>query len=195
MPRDDRRRGWTRQAVVLAVLVISSFTVVPAGAAAAVEQWGVYEIEMKGPAEGNPFVDVRFSAVFTNGSTTIEVAGFYDGDGVYRVRFMPEQTGVWRFETRSNRWPLSRRTGAFTVTAPTGRNHGPVRVRNTYHFAYADGRPYRPFGTTCYNWLQAPDDWQERTLETLASSPFNKVRMLVLPQDNDFKKSVPSSPR
>jgi hypothetical protein len=191
MPRDGRRRmGWTRQAVVLAVLVISSFTVVPAGAAGSVEQWGVYEIEMNGPAEGNPFVDVRFSAVFTNGSRSVEVTGFYDGDGVYRVRFMPEQAGVWRYETRSNRWPLSRRTGTFTVTPPTGANHGPVRVHNTYHFAYADGTTFRPFGTTCYNWLQAPDDWQEQTLKTLAGSPFNKVRMLVFPQDTDFKKSV-----
>jgi hypothetical protein len=156
-----------------------------------VEQWGVYELEMNGPTNGNPFLDVRFSAVFSNGSKSVEVAGFYDGDGVCRVRFMPDQPGVWSYETRANRWPLSRRTGSLTVTAPTGKNHGPVRVRNTYHFAYADGTPYRPFGTTCYNWLQAPDDWQDLTLKTLATSPFNKLRFLVTPQDIDFKKSVP----
>ena len=146
---------------------------------------------MKGPTNGNPFLDVRFSAVFSNGSKHIEAAGFYDGDGVYRVRFMPDQTGAWHYETRSDRWRLTGRRGSFTVTAPTEKNHGPVRVRNTYHFAYADGTPYRPFGTTCYNWLQAPDDWQELTLRTLSSSPFNKVRFLVFPQDKDFKRSVP----
>ena len=156
-----------------------------------VEQWGIYEIALNGPTNGNPFLDVRFSAVFGNGSKTVEVPGFYDGDGIYRVRFMPDTPGVWHYETRANRWPLTKHLGTFTVTPATGNNHGPVRVHDTYHFAYADGTPYYPFGTTCYNWLQAPDDWQELTLKTLASSPFNKVRFLVFPQDQDFKKSVP----
>src|SRR5690606_13823268 len=160
---------------------------------ASVEQWGVFELELQGPSDGNPFVDVRFSAIFSNGSVTREVDGFYDGNGVYRVRFMPDRRGVWRYETRANRWPLSRHTGSFEVTAPTGNNHGPVRVHNTFHFAYADGTVYRPFGTTCYNWLQATDEWQELTLKTLSNSPFNKLRFLVTPQDVDFKKSIPAT--
>jgi hypothetical protein len=177
--------------VVVCLLAVA--VQVPAATPAAVEQWGVFELELQGPSEGNPFVDVRFSAVFSNGSITREVEGFYDGSGIYRVRFMPDQRGVWRYETRSNRWPLSRHTGSFEVTAPTGRNRGPVRVQNTFHFAYADGTPYRPFGTTCYNWLQATDAWQDLTLKTLSNSPFNKVRFLVFPQDVDFKKSIPAT--
>lgn len=166
---------------------------VGAAPADTVAQWGIYEIVLKGPTNGNPFLDVRFSAAFDNGSKTIAVPGFYDGDGIYRVRFMPDTPGVWHYETRANRWPLTKHLGTFTVTPATGNNHGPVRVRDTYHFAYADGTPYYPFGTTCYNWLQAPDDWQELTLKTLAGSPFNKVRFLVFPQNVDFKKSAPLS--
>jgi len=173
------------------VLLISAFAITWSFAAETVEQWGIYEIALNGPTNGDPFLDVRFSAVFGNGSKSIEVPGFYDGDGVYRVRFMPDTPGVWHYETRANRWPLTKHLGAFTVTPATGSNHGPVRVRDTYHFAYADGTPYYPFGTTCYNWLQAPDDWQELTLKTLAGSPFNKVRFLVFPQDKDFKQSAP----
>ena len=30
-----------------------------------VEQWGVFEMELHGPAEGNPFVDVSLSAEFS----------------------------------------------------------------------------------------------------------------------------------
>ncbi|HKW30836.1 MAG TPA: DUF5060 domain-containing protein [Verrucomicrobiae bacterium] len=160
------------------------------GAASTVEQWGIYEVALHGPTNGNPFLDVRFSAAFSNGSKTVEVPGFYDGDGIYRVRFMPDAPGVWHYETRANRWPLTKHLGTFTVTPATGNDHGPVRVHDTYHFAYADGTPYYPFGTTCYNWLQAPDDWQELTLKTLAGSPFNKVRFLVFPQNVDFKKSA-----
>ncbi|WP_438482581.1 DUF5060 domain-containing protein [Oleiharenicola lentus] len=152
-----------------------------------VEQWGLYEVALKGPADGNPFVDVRLTATFTDGVRKVEVNGFYDGDGVYRVRFMPETTGEWRYETKSNRWALTDKSGVFTVTPATGKNRGPVRVRNTYHFAYADGSAFKPIGTTIYSWTHRPAAMEEETLKTLATAPFNKVRMLVFPQAHGVK--------
>lgn len=153
-----------------------------------VQRWDIFELELRGPSEGNPFVDVRVSAVFTNGAKSIDVPGFYDGDGVYRVRFMPEQVGTWRYETKSNRWPLTGKTGSFAVTAPAKGNHGPVRVFNTYHFAYADGTPFKQIGTTIYNWLDTPEEVQDETLKTLASAPFNKARMLLTQQPESYQK-------
>src|SRR5205823_5437964 len=58
-----------------------------------VEQWGMYEINLNGPSAGNPFTEVDFSARFTHGDEAVTVSGFYDGDGVYRIRFLPEQRG------------------------------------------------------------------------------------------------------
>lgn len=177
------------------VLFFSLFSALAPGSRAAspttVEKWDVFELELKGPAEGNPFVEVRVSAVFTDGTRTHEVAGFYDGDGVYRVRFMPEATGAWRYETKSNRWELTGKLGAFAVTPAAKGNHGPVRVHNTFHFAYADGTPFKPVGTTIYNWLDVPEDVQEQTLQTLAGAPFNKARMLIFPQQEAFRKKIP----
>jgi hypothetical protein len=187
----------TVQTVAIAAIALLGFALPSARAASAraafansVELWGVYEVELKGPTNGNPFLDTRLTAVFSNGSKQVEVAGFYDGDGVYKVRFMPDGLGRWHYVTRANRWELTAHQGGFNVTAPSTGNHGPVRVHNTYHFAYADGTPYRPFGTTCYNWLQAPDEWQKQTLTTLSNSPFNKLRMLVFPQNVDYKKNT-----
>src|ERR1017187_10296237 len=110
-------------------LLFPIFASTPAVAATVdtVPQWGIYEIVLNGPTNGNPFLDVRLSAVFSNGSRSIEVPGFYDGDGIYRIRFMPDQPGVWHYETRANRWPLTKRLGSCTVTAPAPGNHGPVR--------------------------------------------------------------------
>jgi Domain of unknown function (DUF5060)/Domain of unknown function (DUF5605)/Protein of unknown function (DUF4038) len=156
-----------------------------------VEQWGIFELTLPGPADGNPFTDVRLSARFTDGAKTVTAAGFYDGDGIYRVRFMPDHTGVWSYRTESNRWPLTGRTGTFTVTPPRPGNHGPVRVAHTWHFAYADGTPYWEIGTTCYSWIHAPEAVQEETLKTLAASPFNKVRMCVFPQNNNVNQLPP----
>lgn len=53
------------------------------------QQWGAAEVILKGPPHGNPFTDVEIQATFRCGSAAIQVGGFCDGDGVYRIRFMP----------------------------------------------------------------------------------------------------------
>ncbi len=156
-------------------------TAAPAATGASVEQWGVFELTLAGPASGNPFTEVELTARFTQGAHTVPVTGFYDGDGVYKIRFMPDATGEWHYETASNQAELGGKSGSFTVTPPAKDNHGPVRVARTFHFDYADGTPYRELGTTCYAWTQRPDADEELTLKTLAASPFNKIRMCVFP--------------
>src|SRR4051812_48399896 len=103
-----------------------------------VERWGMFEAAFTGPNTGNPFLEVSFGAVFHIGHRTADADGFYDGDGQYRIRFMPDTAGQWSYVTRSNRPELNGKTGAFTCIRNTGGNHGPVSVRNTYHFGYAD---------------------------------------------------------
>jgi hypothetical protein len=149
------------------------------------EQWGVFEASFGGPSMGNPFVDVNFSARFTLQNRTVNVPGFYDGAGVYRVRFMPDATGAWSYETVSNAESLAGKTGSFQCVAPTGGNHGPVQVAHSFHFQHADGAPYFPFGTTCYAWAYLGEALEEETLSTLRAGPFNKVRMCVLPKPID----------
>jgi hypothetical protein len=159
-----------------------------------VEQWDYCEITLDGPRDGNPFTDVDFGARFTSadGKSSLDVSGFYDGEGFYRVRFMPPAPGRWTYETRSNRTELDGDTGSFLCTpAKTAGNHGPVRVRNTFHFAYADGTPYYPIGTTCYCWNHQGDELEEQTLATLKGSPFNKIRMCVFPKRYSFNENEP----
>jgi hypothetical protein len=146
------------------------------------EQWDRFEIVLSGPSSGNPFEDVTFSAEFTNGAEKIKAEGFYDGNGRYKVRFMPPKTGDWKFRTTSNSRTLTGKTGSFTCVPATGDNHGPVRVADTYHFKYADGKRYYPFGTTLYAWTHQSEGLEEITLQTLKNAPFNKVRMCVFPK-------------
>lgn len=155
------------------------------------EQWGLLEVSLPGPSEGNPFVDVQLSARFTHGDNEQVVTGFYDGGGTYRIRFMPGEAGRWGYKTQSNVASLNGKTGHFEVGKPTKNNHGPVRVHNTYHFAYADGTPYKPIGTTCYAWTSQNNTLEEQTLKTLASSPFNKLRMCVFPKWYTWNKVEP----
>jgi hypothetical protein len=57
-------------------------------------------------------------------------------------------------------------------------NHGPVVVKDTFYFAYADGIPHHSFGTTCYGWVHQGDSLASLTLKTL-SKLFNKMRMCI----------------
>jgi len=156
-----------------------------ASGSAPVERWGSFEVQLNGPDSGNPFLEVELSAEFRQGGRSVPVAGFYDGDGVYKIRFMPDSAGSWTYTTRSNRPALDGKTGQLTVVAPRSGNHGPVGVRNTFHFAYADGTPFRQVGTTSYAWTHQNDALQRQTLQTLATSPFNKLRMAVFPNHDD----------
>ena len=157
----------------------------------AVERWGVFELSIDGPAHGNPFVDVELTATFASGDDTVEVGGFYDGDGRYRVRFMPGHEGDWTFRTSSTARSLDGLSGSFAVTAPDAANAGPVRVADTFHFAYADGTRYLPVGTTAYAWTHQPEPLQEQTLDTLAMSPFTKLRMCVFPKSYLYNTNEP----
>ncbi|MDE0088708.1 MAG: DUF5060 domain-containing protein, partial [Candidatus Poribacteria bacterium] len=62
-----------------------------------VERWGIYEVALNGPDTGNPFVEVELTAEFKHcdidGGRTFEPQGFYDGDGIYKIRFMPDEVG------------------------------------------------------------------------------------------------------
>ena len=166
----------------LAGLILLDGKVVAAGTT--VEQWGAFDVSLPGSTNGNPFVEVQLSARFSLDTSSVEVIGFYDGNGMYRVRFMPEKRGRWHYVTHSNRPELDNKAGEFTVTAPSDGNHGPVHVTNTYHFAYADGMAYRPIGTTSYNWAHMVDTLEEETLASLAAAPFNKIRMCIFPKHN-----------
>jgi hypothetical protein len=155
------------------------------------EQWGIFEVVAQGSADGNPFLEVTLSAEFSHKHRRIEVDGFYDGDGLYRIRFMPDTLGEWQYQTRSNREELNGIEGVFTCIAPTAGNHGPVRVHNTFHFAYADGTPYKQIGTTCYAWTHQGDTLEEQTLATLGQAPFNKMRMCVFPKHYAYNENEP----
>jgi len=155
-----------------------------------VEKWGVFEATVHGRTDGNPFTDYNIRGIFTHKNETKQVEGFYDGDGIYKIRFMPSFTGSYSFEISGSFSPESF-CGTFEAVKPTGNNHGPVRVANMYHFEYEDGTPYYCIGTTCYAWTHQPIPLQEKTLETLKNNAFNKIRFCVFPKHYDYNLSEP----
>jgi hypothetical protein len=160
--------------------------------AGAVPLWEVFEVTLPGPSTGNPFVDVQLAATFSLGHRKVQVDGFYDGNGKYKIRFMPDSLGGWTYVTASSAPELSGKSGSFTCVEAKPGAHGPVRVRNSHHFAFADGTPFFPFGTTCYAWIHQSEELQRETLQSLRTGPFNKIRMCIFPKSYQYNHNEPA---
>lgn len=156
-----------------------------------VEQWNRFETTLKYVSHGNDFEDVDLSATFVGPDTEFVVSGFYDGNGIFRIRFMPQRIGTWNYITSSNIAELANRKGTFQCVRATGNNHGIAKVSDVSSFKYADGTQYYPFGTTSYSWIHLGPKIEEMTLEALRKSGFNKLRMCVFPKTNQLVKGEP----
>lgn len=125
-----------------------------------VEQYRVYEIRLhSGATHENPF-DLSLSASITGPEDKeLDVPGFYDGDGVWKIRFSPDLLGVWAWSTSSDDLELNGQTGEVECVLNT---HSQIHGRlmrdpdHPHHFIYQDGTRYFLMGYEC-DWLWALD--------------------------------------
>lgn len=140
----------------LALLVLGVVAHQPAGEQ--VHVWSVWEASFTAADSVAP--ETQLTVTFTGPEGETEtVPGFWDGGQTWRVRFRPDDTGRWSYET--NVVPtvdgLSGQDGSFRVVDPdTSENpfleHGPIRVsENKRYFAHADGTPFFWVGDTAWN--------------------------------------------
>ncbi len=149
------------------------------------KQYEMLELVFHGKILTDCWAQIDLNAEFTCGEIGKTVKGFYDGDGRYVVRFLPEIPGEWH-------WKIS---GAVLAEGtetclPAKDCHGLVKAADT-HFEYEDGRLFVPFGTTVYALAHQDDGLTEQTLESLKSAPFNKVRICVFPKHYDYNHNEP----
>lgn len=156
-----------------------------------VNKWDVFEVQVEGTSEGNPFAEQRVTAVFSNRKESTVVEGFYDGNGIYKVRFMPVTEGKHTFAIRGT-FMNGSVSGVFYVDPAKETNKGPVRV-NGYHFTYENGEPYRSVGTTAYVWTWQGDEKIEETIASLKAARFNKIRFCIFPKHYVYNFHEPSS--
>lgn len=146
------------------------------------------ELSFAGPPQ--PRDPTPFTVCFMQDGEQFAVPGFWDGGTSYRVRFAPERGGRWSWRSTSDEPLLHGLTGEVLLAEPTGP--GSVRVAARFHFAHQDGTPFRPVGTTVYNWLHQAEPLFTATLDAIAAAGFNKLRFLVLPQAGNHVGHVPA---
>src|ERR1035441_1479545 len=74
----------TRRTILASALAPLASRLAAQPAARHIERWDRFEISLAGPPDGNPFLDVQFSAEFRQQHRGVQVDGFYDGGGAYR---------------------------------------------------------------------------------------------------------------
>ena len=149
------------------------------------KQYEMFELIFPGEALTDRWAQIDLMAEFSCGKVCKTVKGFYDGEGRYIVRFLPETAGQWQ-------WKVSGAVNAegTEVCEPAESSHGLVKAVET-HFEFEDGTLFIPFGTTVYALASQDDALVEQTLETLKAAPFNKVRMCVFPKHYDYNHNEP----
>lgn len=164
--------------------------------------------------EANPF-DLAVEVKFTGPSgQTYLVPAFYDGDGaggldgnIWKVRFTPDEAGLWTFTSSSAAPSLHEYRGSFAVTSPvhcledTGET--PLNLRCLGALEYAGGHYFR-FRNGDY-WLKggiddpevflgkAFGDWngKKRAIDYLASQGVNSIYFVTNNIDGDGKDTWP----
>lgn len=150
-----------------------------------IEKWGIFEQAFQGRSDGNPFIDYEIHGTFSHEKELLTIDGFYDGDGIYKIRFMPSFEGEYHYEITGT-FSDKIHTGTFTAAAPSGNNHGPVSVYGQHQLAYADGTPHYSLGTTCYTFDLQKEPIINETFEELKKGYFNKLRFCIMPKHYDF---------
>lgn len=149
------------------------------------EQYRMCELVFDGEIREDNWAQVDLTAKLQCGERILEGRGFYAGDGVYKVRFLPDAAGCWEYEVSG----CIEAKGSVEV-APALKGHGMVKAEGQ-HFVRQDGMLFHPFGTTVYALIHQEDGLMETTMKSLGNAPFNKVRFCVFPKHYDYNHNEP----
>ena len=188
--------SWSRFGALALLLLPGG---VPTAAASAktpvIAKWGRFEQAFKSSmVYSNALQDASLTVLFTSPlGDTSEADGFWDGGRTWRVRFSPDQPGLWKFKTTCSdtaNFGLHNQTGEFLCSAATGltrfHKHGQVRVaRDQRHLEHMDGTPFFWLADTVWTGARAaePKDW-DFYVGTRARQRFTVAQWAVGPGDD-----------
>ena len=149
-----------------------------------VPRWQPHDFEFTAHVSTqNPFL-VPFNAVVIGpGGISFKVPGFFDGNGMWKIRVAPSTEGLWKLQTESELPELTGKTVTFECGPnPNAKVHGVLRVDkdHAHHFIFDDGTRFYMQGYE-YDWLWALDmdktdvPTVSKTLDLIGSYGFNYV--------------------
>ena len=159
--------------------------------------WEMQEITLKAEnTYDNYYKDITVWVDLQGPDFTKRVYGFWDGDNVFKVRFVATKAGQWQWTSGSNQegdQGLNNKSGSFSASdwteeekAANPNRRGFVRATpNGHALQYADGSPFFMVGDT---WL-AGSTWRlpfrnaptsRRTVSNKGTNPFSDMYCIFL---------------
>ena len=156
-----------RLPVLAGLLALLTSTTQAEDTESSIGRWQRWEHSFQVAAETDPETELSVELTGPSGRK-YQIDGFWDGGRTWRVRFMPDEIGTWKYRTGSKPavQGLDGQQGEFQCVANSGDTillkHGPVRIsENGRYLAHADGSPFFWLADTSWNGalLSKKDDW------------------------------------
>ena len=181
----------------LGIAALVQLAISPGANAEDVPRWQPHDFSFIAKATAkNPFM-VPFSATAKGpGGVVLNIPGFFDGDGTWKIRVAPTVEGAWSLVTKSDVKELDGKTAAFTCVKNANPNvHGVLRVdkAHPHHFIFEDGTRFFFQGYE-YDWLWALDVGKpgvptvKASLDLIAKHGFNYVILNSYAHDTGWRK-------
>lgn len=159
------------------------------------KQYEMFEMTFTGEEPLESWSEIDLWADFVHEGEKIQVRGFYAGNGIYKIRFLPQYAGIYEYELSGEILSKLELPGGLSKKnvlnfEKADEGHGMVQAEGL-HFVYQDGTFYYPFGTTVYGFVHQTREIQELTFETLEKAPFNKIRICVFPKNMAYNRYDP----
>ena len=179
------------RALRLSLLMLSVAFIAGADFSSEVPLYGVFEKSVTNrKAYKNPFDfrEVELETTFTSPSgRVVRFRGFYDGDKRWKYRFMPDETGVWKYHWRFSDRSMKEARGKFNVVAQ-GALKGVIRAykKNPRWFAYNGNEPVfiKSYNISAGGFPAAPLEWTvAHVYRKFLEKGYNHLQLFVLPVD------------
>lgn len=172
------------------ILYLLLFLPIPIFAQQSVKIWERTELSFtSSKTYGNPVQEVReFQITFTSPTGKEKlINGFWDGENIWKARFMPDETGEWSYQTKcsdSKNTGLHAQKGSFMCAPNAGTSpfaiHGAIiHQPGTYFLSHADGTPF--FYTACTAWngaLKATDEEWTKYLKHRLENGYSAIQLV-----------------
>jgi hypothetical protein len=186
-----------RISIIIALLVFQQAQAISQN----VPIWSRFEKEFSSIRDyGNPLYDLKFHVEFTSPTGRVKkVLGFWDGGHSWRIRFMPDEKGTWKWRSESsdkNNSGLNGASGSFYCTDNTMRpgiyQKGAItKTPGTYHLEHRDGTPF--FWVACTAWngtLKSTDDEWQHYLTHRVKNNYNVIQFVTTQWRGGDKNSM-----
>jgi hypothetical protein len=144
-----------------------------------------------------PYVEVEVTGIFISPTgKELRLAGFWNGGQIWRLRFAPNEPGVWKYRTESSD-PNLIVSGRFNAIPSARRGFVRVSKARPYQFEYGDGTPFLLMGDTIWDGMSAGVGFESRFkpyINLRRSQYFNAYHAIVVNNRYDYQPNEGGMP-